>query len=392
MAYTLGQAAKATVMSKTAIAQALTGAKPSMRSTFKSAAAGGITTGFDYLRIVLAVYLLVWHSIWISTGSTQLDVALWSGPFRFLGAVPVPMFFALSGFLVSGSLGRTRLHQFITLRFIRLIPALAVEITLSSVILGLLVTDLPKWEYVTSRHFASYLLNIAGDIHYTLPGVFVTNIAPNIINGQLWTIPFEMESYLALILLSVLTIVARRCLFMAVVCGLSLGLTAYSFVVAPLDPTTRPPGGVLVLCFLAGVSVYTYRDIIPLSTLWGLISVITSLVCLEIPNTSYLAAFPIAYCTVWLGFMRPRAIPFGDLSYGVYLFHFSIEQTVMHFLPGIRVWWMLVCIALPLTICCAWLSWSLIEHPILSRKKLILAKVDHAWEILHDTDNRKRAL
>jgi peptidoglycan/LPS O-acetylase OafA/YrhL len=42
----------------------------------------------------------------------------------------------------------------------------------------------------------------------------------------------------------------------------------------------------------------------------------------------------------------------------------------------------LVCLSLPSSICCAWLSWNLIEHPILSRKKLILAKVHQAWEII----------
>jgi peptidoglycan/LPS O-acetylase OafA/YrhL len=34
--------------------------------------------------------------------------------------------------------------------------------------------------------------------------------------------------------------------------------------------------------------------------------------------------------------------------------------------------------ALPPTLLCAWLSWNLIEQPILSRKKLILAGVDRA--------------
>jgi hypothetical protein len=36
---------------------------------------------------------------------------------------------------------------------------------------------------------------------------------------------------------------------------------------------------------------------------------------------SFLAAFPIAYATVWLGLMRPPKIPFGDPSYGIYPFH-----------------------------------------------------------------------
>ena len=98
--------------------------------------AGPAPTGFDYLRIGLATAVLVWHSIILSTGSTPLDRALWSGPFRFLPAAILPMFFALSGFLVSASLERTRLHQFLTLRVLRIIPALAVVVVLSALILG----------------------------------------------------------------------------------------------------------------------------------------------------------------------------------------------------------------------------------------------------------------
>src|ERR1700723_2018462 len=70
----------------------------------------GFTAGFDYLRIGLAIAVLVWHSFILSTGSGALYRAAWSGPFRFLLAIILPMFFSLSGFLVAGSLERTRVH------------------------------------------------------------------------------------------------------------------------------------------------------------------------------------------------------------------------------------------------------------------------------------------
>ena len=101
---------------------------------------------------------------------------------------------------------------------------------------------------------------------------------------------------------------------------------------------------------------------------------------LEIPNASYLAAFPVAYLTVWLGFRNPPRIPFGDLSYGVYLIHFPIEQTIMHLFPGANSWWRLTLMTLPPTFAAAWLSWNLVERQILSRKASILAAVDRALE------------
>ncbi|HEY6734770.1 MAG TPA: hypothetical protein VI256_13440 [Roseiarcus sp.] len=103
------------------------------------------------------------------------------------------------------------------------------------------------------------------------------------------------------------------------------------------------------------------------------------------PHASYLASFPVAYLTVWLGLRNPPRIPFGDLSYGVYLLHFPIEQTVMHLCPGAGTWWRLTLITLPPTFACAWLSWNLVEQPILSRKASILAALDRALEAMAAT-------
>lgn len=347
----------------------------------KMQGAGGVTAGFDYLRIGLSVAVLVWHSMPLSTGQGpgRLEYELWTGPFRFLPAAILPIFFALSGFLVAGSMGRTRLHQFVTLRVVRLFPALAVEIVLSALILGLVLTDLPRLQYLASPQFHAYFLNIVGSIHYELPGVFEDNPFPRAVNGQLWTIPFELECYLALILLSVSALLKRRLAFTAIVAGLSLALTARVLAGHPVDATNHVPGRMLVLCFLAAVSLYLYRDTLPYSGRLGAASAAAAAALLQVPDTCYLAAFPVAYLTVWLGLMRPPAIPFGDLSYGVYLFHFPIEQTVVHVFPGVRSWWLLTLIALPLTTACAWLSWTLIEKPTLVRKKLILAAVDRVW-------------
>jgi peptidoglycan/LPS O-acetylase OafA/YrhL len=53
------------------------------------------------------------------------------------------MFFAFSGYLVAGSLQHCRtLTGFLSLRLLRLLPALAMEVILSTLVLGSLVTSL----------------------------------------------------------------------------------------------------------------------------------------------------------------------------------------------------------------------------------------------------------
>jgi peptidoglycan/LPS O-acetylase OafA/YrhL len=340
----------------------------------------GFTAGFDYLRIGLALAVLVWHSYILSTGSAAHYRAGWSGPFRFLLAMILPMFFALSGFLVAGSLERTRIHQFVVLRGLRIIPALAVEVTLSALILGAFFTTLPLWRYLTSPELGSYFGNIVGLVHFTLPGVFEHNPAPGIVNSQLWTIPFELECYFVLLFVS--AVLRDRRAFVALVVLLSLVATALAFFLDPVSPFQPIPGRALVVSFLAGVCLHLYRDKIPCSPTVGVLATLVAAVLLQFPNTCYLAAFPVAYLTVWLGLLRPPKIPFGDLSYGVYLFHFPIEQSVMQIFPDIGCWWRLALLALPSSVLCAWLSWNLVERPVLTRKKDVLAAVDRAYAAL----------
>ena len=342
----------------------------------------GATAGFDYLRFGLAVAVLVWHSIILTSGSLAVYRALWSGPFRFLVAAILPMFFALSGFLVTGSLVRTRLHQFAALRVLRLAPALAVEVTLSALVLGALFTNLPLRNYLTSPELGGYFGNILGLVHFTLPGVFEHNRVPRVVNSQLWTIPFELECYASLAIVSLLMGLRHRRIFVALLVLFSLVATAEAVLKNSVSPFAPLQGRVLVVAFLAGVAIHLYRDRIPYSPVIGVVAAIVSLVLLQSANAAYLAAFPVAYMTVWIGLMRPPKTPFGDLSYGVYLFHFPLEQTIAHLFPDIGCWWQMTLVALPPTLLCAWLSWNLIEQPILSRKKLILAGVDRAYSAL----------
>ncbi len=78
-----------------------------MRSTvgFYWNTAEGRPAGFDLLRIALAMVLVFWHSFPLSYGLSANNDG-WTGPVRPLIFFIVPSFFALSGFLVAGSLQR----------------------------------------------------------------------------------------------------------------------------------------------------------------------------------------------------------------------------------------------------------------------------------------------
>jgi peptidoglycan/LPS O-acetylase OafA/YrhL len=333
------------------------------------------TSGFDYLRLFLSLFILVWHSIYIS--GAHFDHWIWLSLWRPFPASLVPMFFALSGFLVAASLGRNPIHRFVTLRIVRIFPALTVEVALSALLLGLLFTSATPLHYLASPKMHAYFLNIIGIVHTNLPGVFAGNPHPGEINNQLWTIPFEFECYLALVIVAIVGLAARPHLFAVLVALAVVLITAKALLLTHHDPKAHEPGRLLVVTFLFGVIFYLWRAKIPYNAVLGGLSVVASVVLLESADLSYLAAAPLAYATLWIGLMRLPAIPFGDLSYGIYLFHFPIEQLVTHYLPAAaHSWWLISLISIPLVGFCAFLSWTFVERPILLRKALFLAGAD----------------
>jgi peptidoglycan/LPS O-acetylase OafA/YrhL len=326
---------------------------------------GGHTRGFDYLRFGLALLVLCWHGVKAVYGP-DAERAILGGPLHAAVCLILPMFFALSGFLVCGSLQRTRaIVPFIVHRVLRIIPALAVEITLSALILGPLMTQLPLTQYFSQSEFYHYFLNIIGFIHFVLPEVFANNPEPYTINASLWTIPYELECYITLVIIASIGLLKRIRLFTALVlvswCVFT-GLLLWHGSVAE-EMQSGPPGRLLVISFLAGNVIFLLRDWLRVSPVLLVASAVLSYGLLSRPETAFLAPLPVAYLTAYLGLLNPPKIPVlmdGDYSYGLYLFAFPIQQTYSAIL----------------SLGYAFMSWHLIEKPILSHRKRIVAKVE----------------
>lgn len=332
----------------------------------------GLGPGFDTLRLLLSISILCFHSILTSYG-LETDIIVWASPLSLPASALLPMFFALSGFLVMGSALRTNdLGRFISFRVLRIVPALATEITLSALLLGTLFTTLPLWAYLTDPDFLAYFGSLIGRVRVILPGVFETNPYPNVVNVSLWTIMPELLCY-AILSALILTGVFRQKLLMTA--GVALVVFAYighdllrDIDVAP----TRPKAHVLVLAFLAGNLVYLWKDKIAYSWAAFAACLCFGLLFARTPSLCYAAIFCSAYCIVFLGLTRLPKIPVlskGDYSYGIYLYAFPIQQTVSHLLPDYREWYWNIAFALPLTILVAAASWTFVEKPALDLRR-----------------------
>jgi peptidoglycan/LPS O-acetylase OafA/YrhL len=337
-------------------------------------------SGFDYMRLLLATLVVCSHAINVCYGK-DFTYAVWRGPARPLLAIILPMFFALSGFLVAGSLERCRtLVSFVGLRGLRLIPALAVDTMVGALLLGPIFTTLPLSEYFTQPAFHSYFLNITGKIHYFLPGVFANNPWPAFVNQQLWTLPFEMICYVSLAALAFFGIAQRPKLFVIVaLIANALIYLADRFVFKTVFDFAFV-GQLLVQCFLFGIAAYLLRRKIVWDKRLFLLSVVATFTFLALPGWDYLVPLPATYVTVFLGLLQPKRnwlLRSGDYSYGIFLYGFPVQQAVAATLGhwGER-WYVNLLFALPITYALAAFSWWCVEKPALRLKPALLRLED----------------
>ncbi|HEY8007482.1 MAG TPA: acyltransferase [Methylocella sp.] len=337
-------------------------------------------SGFDYLRLGLATSVIFFHSGTVTYGN---DFGLWEPPLgAFLRAI-LPMFFVLSGFLVAGSLERSKtLFTFLGLRAIRIYPALAVEVVLSAFLIGATVTALPLAEYFRDSQFWRYLLNMFGDIHYNLPGVFTNNPYAGVVNAQLWTVPVEFLCYAALAALVALGSVQRKFLIPLAALGLAV---AHLILRAQMYhwhlPTFGPfSDSLLLVSFLCGVSAYLYRDKIVWSLPMFTGALIASIVFLWfVPLGAYPAIVTLTYVTIYFGltnFKRYWLIRGADYSYGMYLYG-SVVLQLFVWLAAPRFWWISALVCVPASALLAAFSWHFIEKPAQSTRKHLAVGEKH---------------
>jgi peptidoglycan/LPS O-acetylase OafA/YrhL len=362
----------------------------------------GIGPGFHFLRHALALAILVYHSYvftYFGHGMTHLKGHLLEnarelsnrefvvellrpGLYALVGA-----FFILSGFLVAGSARRTRnASQFLWFRTLRIVPALAVEVTLSALLLGALFTQHTLANYFTDQAFFKYFLNIFGIVSFKLPGVFTENPLPQVVNPNLWTLPAEFRCYAIMLGLIAFGVISERkkfgSLFLLVILILILaGLLMPSACVSRRG-TFCFTDWFIVYLFFVGIMFYVYADKIVLNAKMFLVCGIAYFVLVIINQfiCDIFAGIFLAYCVVYMGMTRysffERHVK-GDYSYGIYLYGAPITQAiiaVVHPILGImdtpaNVAFITV-ISVITTIGFSYGSWELVERHALRLKKL----------------------
>ena len=358
------------------------------RKSFKEVldAHRGVGPGFDLLRILLALAIFYGHAKWASghgsaealrhslSARVSLEAGGWEGWRRPLLTSYVPAFFALSGFLVTGSALRTRVTStFLAFRALRIFPALTVELLLSAFLLGAAVTTVPLAQYFTSPVLLRYFGNLFGWITFSLPGVFTTNPAAGVVNANLWTLPSEFDCYLITAFLMTCGLFYRRAVLTIAFAAVTLVFLVLNTFTSFGVTASTLPGFAITYYFFTGVLFYHWREYIPLRRWLFVLAAVLSYVLQYGHHAVFLAPVFVAYCTLAFGMISIPRLPLlasGDYSYGIYLYGFPITQAVVALVPGMRgSGWGTLLVSLLVTCIFAAFSWHAIEKPTLQLKR-----------------------
>jgi len=147
---------------------------------------------FDLIRLFAATQVVLIHIVHIMNLESGV---LFSGLLRFITLFPgVPIFFFISGFLISKSFeNNNRLVEYAQNRFLRLYPALIACVTLSFIFIyvsgymNLVQQDMISW--------VKLFLAKASFLQFYNPD-FMRGYGDGVVNGSLWTITVELQFYL----------------------------------------------------------------------------------------------------------------------------------------------------------------------------------------------------
>lgn len=337
----------------------------------------GRDNNFNLIRIVAALAVLVTHSFALTVGSGSAE------PFKStlgmtMGTIAVDIFFITSGFLVTSSLlKRQSIIEFIWARVLRIFPALLVMLLITVFVLGVFLTSLPILIYLSLPETYVYLVKcttLITGVTYRLPGVFDNNPYKGIVNGSLWTMPYEICMYAMLVTVwFALRITPKLKLVLFKIVVVTFAFVAASYLFAEhLYFNSESHFARLFYMFFIGAAFYVLRNYIILSRYLFWFFVIGLSVTTGDKNVFFVAyVFAVVYILFYIaykpsGFIR-RYNRLGDYSYGVYIYAFPVQQAVAAFIPNVSIQQMIL-LSSSVTLILAVLSWHILEKRCISLK------------------------
>ena len=350
------------------------------------------------LRLILASLVILGHSPEIVDGNPHREIIFrlfhYGGTFGYLS---VSGFFLISGYMIVQSWERQpHLFDFLKKRALRIYPAYAVSSLFCAFIVGPLAVAHAS-QYFASFHPRGFLWGILWLTGPEVPPTFAGMHYP-VVNGPVWTIPHEFRCYLFVPLLAAMGCVRNKIAWLVFsVVALVYSLVTQAVPYAALEPLLPnivwhyllPTRAFFfpyhLACFCVGGCFYLFRDKVRYDGKWAALAALAWTASMFSPRFGPLSvpAFG-AYAIFWFAFARlpvlARCRRFADVSYGVYLYGWPVQNLCVWYFPHISPW-LLFAVAWPLALGLGFLSWHLVELPFLRLKGFSPLVTLRTWRV-----------
>jgi len=330
---------------------------------------------FGFLRLLFATLVIVSHSPELVDGNRSRELLTRLFGTMSFGEVAVDGFFLISGYLITKSFVQTgSVCAYLVKRVLRIFPGFAVSFWICVLLVAPFVGARRS-----SYSLDAMLAQVQAMLLLAQPYVawaFAGLPHPEL-NGSMWTISYEFRCYLAAALLGVVGVYKPRYRFILLaITGAALlingiGLLRDGYV--PGDEVAGVPAYSLrfFAVFSIGALYYLFRDRVRLTGA-GAAAAGAALAALMFDRQLAETAFAIlgGYLIFWFAF-RVRVLGLSradnriDLSYGVYLYAWPIQNILIWNNRGIDPW-LLCLLTLAGAALAAFASWTLVEKPCLN--------------------------
>jgi peptidoglycan/LPS O-acetylase OafA/YrhL len=280
--------------------------------------------------------MVIWgHSFALVPNSQGEDFVYQLTGFEYSGGLAVKVFFFVSGLLVAHSLLRgATMKGYLIARFFRIWPALVFNVFLLALVIGPLLSTLQPREYFNRSEVAVFIFSnsvtspLLGSINgifttWKLPGLFESHPLQEV-NGSLWTIPYEVFCYIALLVVWKTFGRHQKKFLGALVAYLIVAILFEQFAV--VDPSRI----LLLACFFSGALLASWQKTVNLKFM----SLAALPVAIALNGTPIgMLAFYILIFAIMLFIARLEPLvkitPKSDYSYGVYLWGWPVQQVLV---------------------------------------------------------------
>lgn len=337
---------------------------------------------FDEMRFILASLVLFVHSYVLLFGQT----AEGTDPFTKLngfqispGTIAVYGFFILSGFFMIQSIQHnTSLWKYFRNRILRIVPAFWLSVFISCFILAPLISEtivIFSLEPGSSLYFfiKSIIFQFNGAV-WTITNLYPLNPVIDNVNGSIWTLKYEVIAY---ILLPIIYVCVHKNKYLIIFISSFLTFLSISYLLTNFILFNIFTEDVyfkllsLLSYFFIGATIYLFKDKIIISKRLFSIFLIIIILGVFYGNLKIILFFALPYILIFIPVIIKFKFfsKFGDYSYGMYIYAFPIQQTLVHFFKNNLNAETLFITSFIITLILSILSWHFFEKKILKLKK-----------------------